>query len=101
MHALSFPTKGNSRKRRRGVNELEKMIVKEISNLDTMRLIDVIGFIRYLKRGRSNNHNHRWIEEWFGDVLAVIRKRRETQGVTPEELEKHIKPVRGADSPNG
>ncbi|HRQ24619.1 MAG TPA: hypothetical protein PLF42_14430 [Anaerolineales bacterium] len=83
------------------MNELEKMIVKEISNLDTMRLIDVIGFIRYLKRGRSNNHNHRWIEEWFEDVLAVIRKRRETQGVTPEELEKHIKPVRGADSPNG
>lgn len=81
------------------MNELEKMVMKEISTLDEMRLIDVLGFIRYLKMGKTDNHE--WIQGWFEEVLKTIRKQRGKLHITPEEIEKEIRKMRDSDSPNG
>jgi hypothetical protein len=75
------------------MNELEKMIMKEISTLNEMRLIDVLGFIRYLKMGKTQNHE--WIEGWFEDVLKAIRKQEAEFHITPEEVQKEIDRLRG------
>lgn len=75
------------------MNELEKMIMKEISTLNEMRLIDVLGFIRYLKMGKTKNHE--WIEGWFEDVLNAIRKHEGGFHTTPEEVQKGIDRMRG------
>jgi hypothetical protein len=75
------------------MNELEKMIMKEISTLNEMRLIDVLGFIRYLKMGKTKNHV--WIEGWFEDVLKAIRKQEADFHITPEEVQKEIDRLRG------
>ena len=39
------------------MNDLEKIIIEEISTLEDMRLIDVIGFIRYLKAENPFDRN--------------------------------------------
>lgn len=81
------------------MNELEKMVMKEISALDEMRLIDVLGFIRYLKMGKANNHE--WIEGWFEEILKTIRKQKGKLHITPGEIQKEIEKMKVSDSPNG
>lgn len=54
------------------MNDLEKMIMEEISTLDELRLIDVLGFIRFLKEGKSQNSKQ--IEEWFEQILKITRE---------------------------
>jgi hypothetical protein len=81
------------------MNELEKMVMKEISTLDEMRLIDVLGFIRYLKMGKTNNHE--WIEGWFEEILNTIRRQKGKLHITPEDIQKEIKKLHASDSPNG
>lgn len=45
------------------MDSLEEIIMEEISSLPEMQLIDVLGFIRYLK---SEFHgNHELIEQWL------------------------------------
>jgi hypothetical protein len=81
------------------MNSLEKMVMKEIATLDEMRLIDVLGFIRYLKVGRTKNHE--WIQQWFEEVLQTIRAENGKLRITPEEIEEQIIKLRESDSPNG
>lgn len=81
------------------MNELEKMVMQEISTLDEMRLIDVLGFIRYLKTGKTNNHE--WAEGWFEEILKTIRRQKGKLHTTPEEIQKEIEKLRDSDSPNG
>jgi hypothetical protein len=81
------------------MNDLEKMVMKEISTLDEMRLIDVLGFIRYLKMGKTNNHE--WVQGWFEEVLKTIHKQRGALHITPEEIKTEILKMRDSDSPNG
>lgn len=54
------------------MNSLEKMIMEEISSLDELRLIDVLGFIRFLKEGKSKKPKQ--IEEWFEATLNMVRE---------------------------
>lgn len=54
------------------MNDLEKMIMEEISSLDELRLIDVLGFIRFLKDGKSKNPKQ--IEKWFEETAKTIRE---------------------------
>lgn len=56
------------------MNDLEKMIMEEISTLDELRLIDVLGFIRFLKEGKSKNPKQ--IEEWFEETAKTIREQK-------------------------
>lgn len=81
------------------MNSLEKMVMKEISTLDEMRLVDVLGFIRYLKVGKTKNHE--WIQQWFEEVLQTIHAEKGKLHITPEEIEEQIKQLHKADSPNG
>lgn len=54
------------------MNSLEKLIMEEISSLEELRLIDVLGFIRYLKEGKSEKPKE--MEIWFEERLQEIRK---------------------------
>ncbi|MBI5825303.1 MAG: hypothetical protein HZB18_14840 [Chloroflexi bacterium] len=56
------------------MNSLEAIIMEEISTLPDIRLIDVIGFIRYLKSEKPEKPQ--WIEEWFESALQSVRARQ-------------------------
>ena len=49
------------------MNDLEKMIMEEISTLDELRLIDILGFIRYLKAEKPIKQD--WIVGWFDNAI--------------------------------
>lgn len=66
------------------MNDLEKIIMDEISSLDEMRLIDVIGFIRYLKGHRPVKQE--LVTKWFEGALEEIRERKGEYGVTPASV---------------
>ncbi|GMV32405.1 MAG: hypothetical protein DCC59_12680 [Chloroflexi bacterium] len=66
------------------MNSLEKIIMEEISALDDMRLIDVIGFIRYLKGEKPFKKSQ--VTDWFDAALVEIRERREELGIEPASL---------------
>lgn len=75
------------------MNDLERMIMREISTLDEMRLIDVLGFIRFIKKempGRSE-----WIEGWFEQSLKDIYNRKDELQITPADIQEHIRMMRG------
>ncbi len=76
------------------MNDLEKMIMKEISSLDEMRLIDVLGFIRFMKMEKRSSKRTQWIEEWFEQALKSIHKRKAELGITPEDIELQIRKAR-------
>jgi hypothetical protein len=80
------------------MSNLEKMILEEISTLEELRLIDVLGFIRYLKAEKSNKPQ--WIEGWFEEVAKSVRERAEELKITPAEIESQIK-RQNKSSPNG
>lgn len=76
------------------MNSLEKIILEEISSLDEMRLIEVIGFIRYLKAEKPIKETR--IAGWFDNALSEIRERKEELGITPASL--NVKTRRRAKS---
>jgi hypothetical protein len=67
------------------MNDLEKMIMKEISSLDELRLIDVLGFIRFLKEGKSETPKQ--IEKWFEETAKIIRE--QTKELIAQESQKN------------
>ncbi len=71
------------------MNSLEEMIMEEISTLPEMQLIDVLGFIRYLK---SDAHgNHKLIEQWFEGAQKSIHARKAELKLTEEDLAEQIR----------
>lgn len=71
------------------MNDLEKIIMEEISSLDEMRLIDVIGFIRYLKAEKPVRQE--WITSWYESALESIHDREEDLNITPTDIDKQRK----------
>lgn len=67
------------------MSDLEKMIIEEISSLDELRLIDVLGFIRFLKDGKSKNPKQ--IEKWFEETAQTIRE--QAQELNTHESEEN------------
>ena len=71
------------------MNDLEKIIIEEVSTLDDMRLIDVIGFIRYLKAEKPIRQE--WIAGWYESAIKSMHEREEELRITPAELEKQLR----------
>lgn len=70
------------------MNSLEEMIMEEITTLPEMQLIDVLGFIRYLK---SESHgNHEMIEQWFDGALKSIHSQKAELNLTEEDIKAQI-----------
>lgn len=57
------------------MSDLEKMIVEEISTLDELRLINVLGFTRFLQDGKSKNQKQieKWFEEWQKRFVSRLK----------------------------
>ncbi|MBN8655688.1 MAG: hypothetical protein J0M11_08125 [Anaerolineae bacterium] len=75
------------------MNDFEKIIMEEISSLDEMRLIDVIGFIRYLKAEKPVRQE--WITSWYESALESIHDREEELNITPTDIDKQRKKQHG------
>lgn len=71
------------------MNSLEEMIMEEISTLPDMQLIDVLGFIRFLKSEASEKPE--WIEQWFDGARNSVHARAAEFKLTPEDLEAQMK----------
>ena len=70
------------------MNSLEEMIMEEIATLPYMQLIDVLGFIRYLK---SEAHgNHELIEQWFEETQKSIHEKKADLKLTEKDIEAQI-----------
>ncbi len=70
------------------MNSLEEMIMEEVATLPYMQLIDVLGFIRYLK---SESHgNHELIEQWFEGTLKSIHEQKAELKLTEKDIEAQI-----------
>lgn len=70
------------------MNDLEKMIMEEISTLDELRLIDILGFIRYIKAEKPLKQD--WITGWFDHAVQSIQERREELKLRPEDIQAQI-----------
>lgn len=70
------------------MGDLEKIIMEEISSLEEMRLIDVIGFIRYLKAEKPIRQE--WIAGWYESAIKSMHEREDELKITPADLEKQI-----------
>jgi hypothetical protein len=66
------------------MTSLEKIIVEEIASLDDMRLIEVIGFIRYLKAEKPIKQTQ--IAGWFENARSEIQERKEELGLPSASL---------------
>ncbi len=75
------------------MNDLEKIIMEEIATLEDMRLIDVIGFIRYLKAEKPVRQE--WITGWYESAIQSIHEREDELKISPEELEKQLRKKKG------
>lgn len=75
------------------MNDLEKIIMEEIATLEDMRLIDVIGFIRYLKAEKPVRQD--WIAGWYESAIQSIHEREDELKISPEELEKQLRKKKG------
>lgn len=75
------------------MNDLEKIILEEISTLEDMRLIDVIGFIRYLKA--ETPMRQEWITGWYESALESIREREQELKISPADIKDQVKKKRG------
>lgn len=74
------------------MNSLEEMIMQEISTLPDMRLIDVLGFIRFLKSEQLEKP--KWIEEWFESALRSMHSRESELRITQADIEARVKKFR-------
>ncbi|MEN9563587.1 MAG: hypothetical protein RIR73_1831 [Chloroflexota bacterium] len=68
------------------MNDLEKIIMEEISSLEEMRLVDVIGFIRYLKAEKPVRQE--WITTWYETALEAIHDKENERDLTSENTER-------------
>jgi hypothetical protein len=75
------------------MNDLEKIIIEEISTLEDMRLIDVIGFIRYLKAEKPIRQE--WIASWYESAIQSIHQREEELRISPKELQEQLRKKQG------
>jgi|CXWL01.1.fsa_nt_gi hypothetical protein len=66
------------------MNSLEAIIMEEIATLPDIRLIDVIGFIRYLKSEKPEKPQ--WIEEWFESALQSVRAQQREFKIAPMDI---------------
>jgi len=66
------------------MSSLEKIIMEEIASLDDIRLIEVIGFIRYLKADKPIKQAQ--IAGRFENARSEIQERKEELGITPASL---------------
>ena len=66
------------------MSSLEQIIMEEIASLDDIRLIEVIGFIRYLKAEKPIKQTQ--IAGWFENARSEIQDRKEELGITPASL---------------
>lgn len=71
------------------MNDLENIIMEEISSLEEMRLIDVIGFIRYLKAEKPVRQD--WIANWYESALESIHDREKELNLTSADIEEQRK----------
>jgi hypothetical protein len=71
------------------MNDLENIIMEEISSLEEMRLIDVIGFIRYLKAEKPVRQD--WIANWYESALESIHDREQELNLTSADIEEQRK----------
>jgi len=74
------------------MNDLEELIMKEISTLSELRLIDVLGFIRFLKAETPSRQP--WIEEWFENSLQAIHARKSEYQITEADIQMQIRSLR-------
>lgn len=74
------------------MNSLEEMIMQEISTLPEIRLIDVLGFIRYLKLEKTETKE--WIEEWFESALKSAHRREAELKITEADIAAQINKIR-------
>jgi hypothetical protein len=74
------------------MNDLENIIMEEISSLEEMRLIDVIGFIRYLKAEKPMRQE--WITNWYESALESIHNREKELKITSSAIEEQRKKKR-------
>ena len=70
------------------MKDLEKMIMEEISTLDEMRLIDILGFIRYLKMEKPPKQE--WIVQWLEGALKTIHEQDAELQITPADIQQQI-----------
>ncbi len=70
------------------MNSLEEMIMEEISTLPAMQLIDVLGFIRYLKSETSEKPEG--FEQWFDGAKKSVDARKAEFKLTQEDIEAQI-----------
>jgi hypothetical protein len=75
------------------MKDLERIILEDIATLDDMRLIEVIGFIRYLKMEKPVRQE--WIAEWYESALKTMREREKELHITPEDIREQIKKLKG------
>jgi len=75
------------------MRDLEKIIMEEVSSLEEMRLIDVIGFIRYLKAEKPLKQQ--WISGWFESALQSIHENERELKIAPDDIEKQQKKKQG------
>lgn len=68
------------------MNDLEKIIMEEISSLEEMRLVDVIGFIRYLKAEKPVRQE--WITNWYESALEAIHDKEKELHLTSTDTEE-------------
>lgn len=68
------------------MNDLEKIIMEEISSLEEMRLFDVIGFIRYLKAEKPVRQE--WITNWYESALEAIHDKEKGLPLTSTDNEE-------------
>ncbi|MFN8382059.1 MAG: hypothetical protein U0V02_08975 [Anaerolineales bacterium] len=70
------------------MNSLEEMIMEEITTLPYMQLIDVLGFIRFLKSEASDKPE--WIEQWYDGAQKSVHARAVEFRLTQEDIEKQV-----------
>ena len=71
------------------MNSLEKMIMDEISSLPELHLIDVLGFIRYLKMERQGAPVE--IEAWFESAIKTIRENARELHITEDAIKTEVR----------
>ena len=70
------------------MNSLEELIMEEITTLPYMQLIDVLGFIRFLKSEASDTPE--LIEQWFDGAQKSVHARAAEFGLTQDDIEKQV-----------
>lgn len=74
------------------MSDLEQIIMEEISSLEELRLIDVIGFIRYLKAEKPIRQEQ--IAGWYENALQSIHEREQELKITPTDIQEQSKKKR-------